>query len=228
MEPDAWATALPGRQEALQALVASAATNVSGVDFASITLLDKDQRLSTLAATDPVAEELDALQYELREGPCYAAVTDERLVLINDMATSTQFPRFGPRAVELGVGAHAAIQLIHDGERAGLNLYAREPDVFDQSTVHVAELFAGQTAAILEYAEQVEQLSEALHTRTDIGIAIGIVMERYDVDSKRAFAFLSRTSQARNIKLRLLAQQLIQGSFESTPDEDDHSKNWPR
>jgi hypothetical protein len=45
---------------------------------------------------------------------------------------------------------------------------------FDRSTFELAELFATQAAALLEYAEQVEQLSEALHTRTDIGTAVGI------------------------------------------------------
>ncbi len=57
--------------------------------------------------------------------------------------------------------SQAAIQLIQDGERAGLNLYARSVEAFDRSTVQFAELFATQAAALLDYAEQVEQLSEA-------------------------------------------------------------------
>lgn len=73
-------------------------------------------------------------------------------------------------------------------------------------------------------AEQVEQLSEALHTRTDIGIAVGIVMERYGIDRNRVVAYLVRHSSERNVKLRLLAQQVIADTFRSTA-QDDSSKN---
>jgi GAF domain-containing protein len=215
------------REVALHSLAASAGSNIPGVDFVSITVHSGEQPLRTVAATEALAEQLDAVQYELREGPCYAAVTDERFVLVNDIASTGDFPRYGARAAAAGVGSQAAIQLLHDGERAGLNLYARSRHAFDHSTVQLAELFASQAAAVLDYAEQVEQLSDALHTRTDIGIAVGIVMERYGIDRNQAFAFLVRHSNHRNVKLRLLAQQVIDGTFRSTPQEDNSSKNWP-
>jgi len=125
------------------------------------------------------------------------------------------------------VGAQAAIQLLHDGERAGLNLYSRTAGSFDRSTVQLAELFATQAAAVLGYAQQVEQLHEALHTRTDIGTAVGILMERYGIDRHQAFAFLTRSSQTRNTKVRVLALDVIDGNFASTPVEDQASQEWP-
>ncbi len=207
------------RAVALESLTASAATNIPGVDFASITLYSEDHALRTVAPTHQLAEELDALQYELREGPCYAAVTEERFVLVSDTATCVEYPRYSSRAADLGVAAQAALQLVHGKQRAGLNLYARTSGAFDQSTVQIAELFAAQAGAILGYADQVEQLSEALHTRTDIGTAIGILMERYSMDRNQAFALLSRTSQNRNIKVRALAQSVINDTFQSTPRE---------
>jgi GAF domain-containing protein len=209
----------PTREAALQSLTASAASNIPGVDFVSISLHLKGQPMQTVAATDPLAEQADALQYELREGPCYAAVTDGRFVLVNDVAAASAFPRYGARAAGLGVGAQAAIQLVDGKQRAGLNLYARTAGAFDHSTVQFAELFATQAGALLGYAEQVEQLSEALHTRTDIGTAVGIVMERYGVDRHQAFAYLSRHSQTRNVKIRVLAQQVIEGTFRHQPQE---------
>lgn len=215
------------RARALESLTASAADNVPGVDFASITIYGPDHTLHTVGATDPLAEELDALQYEWREGPCYAAVTDERLVLVNDLTAAGDFPYYAPRAADLGVGAQLAIQLVNGRERAGLNLYAREARVFDRSTVQFAELFARQAAALLDYAEQLEQLGEAVHARTDIGTAVGILMERYRLDRDQAFAFLVRNSNDRNVKVRELAQRVIDGTFESTPDEDNASQDWP-
>jgi hypothetical protein len=205
------------RSAALHGLAVSAVDNIPGTEFASITVLD-DQGIRTVAATDPRAEQVDALQYELREGPCYAAVTEERLVLINDMAASTAFPRYGARATQLGVQSQAAIQLVNSRERAGLNLYAGQVGAFDRSTVQLAELFATHAASLLDYATQVEQLSEALHTRSDIGTAIGVVMERYGIDRDQAFAFLVRNSNNRNIKIRVLAQEIIRGTPEGSTD----------
>jgi hypothetical protein len=204
----------------------SAVRNVPGADFVSITVRTHNETLRTMAATDPLAAQADRLQYELLEGPCYAAVTEERFVLVNDMAASTAFPRYGPKAVELGIGAQAGVHLVENGERAGLNLYSRTPEAFGRSTVHYAELFATHAGALLGYAKQVEQLSEALHTRTDIGTAVGILMERYGITHDQAFGFLARNSNQRNIKLRVLAQHVIDGTLERTRREDSESRKW--
>jgi hypothetical protein len=200
---------------ALDALARSAAVNVPAVDFASITVRGEDRVLRTLAATDPAADALDALQYELREGPCYDAVTAQRFVLVNDLARGDPYTRYGPRAAERGVRAQVGIQLSHDGEQAGLNLYARQPEVFDRSTVQLAELFATHAAVLLGYAREVETLGQAVLARQDVGTAVGIVMERYGCDRDCAFALLVRISNDRNIKLRVVAQQVIDGTFEA-------------
>jgi ANTAR domain/GAF domain len=212
------------QEAALASLAASAAGNIPGVDLVSITVRDGDRPLYTAAATDALAEQADALQYELREGPCYAAVTDERFVIVNDMSAAVDFPRYGPRVVELGLRAQAAIQLVDGRRRAGLNLYARTAGSFDRSTVQFAELFATQAGSLLGYAEQVEQLSEGLHTRTDIGTAVGIVMERYSIDRHQAFAFLARHSQNENTKLRVPAQRVIDGTFAGAPSAHRQSR----
>jgi ANTAR domain/GAF domain len=203
------------RDLALDDLVQSAAGNIPGVDVASISVRSKDGSLATLAATDQLAHQVDQIQYQLREGPCYAAVTDERMVLVNDLESTSDFPHYGKQAAEIGVGSQLAIQLLHNGEQAGLNLYAYKRQAFDRATLELAELFASQAADVLKYATQVEQLTQAVHTRTDIGTAVGILMERYSIDRTQAFAFLLRNSSQQNVKVRLLAQQVIDGTFTS-------------
>ncbi|MEJ7707720.1 MAG: ANTAR domain-containing protein [Nocardioidaceae bacterium] len=49
------------------------------------------------------------------------------------------------------------------------------------------------------FARSVETLKEALGTRNAIGLAIGMTMERYDLDEERAFSFLY-VSQTSNVK----------------------------
>lgn len=58
--------------------------------------------------------------------------------------------------------------------------------------------------------EQIANLEIAVGHRTVIGQAIGILMERFDVDSEHAFALLKRVSQDKNIKLYALATELAE------------------
>jgi AmiR/NasT family two-component response regulator len=47
------------------------------------------------------------------------------------------------------------------------------------------------------------------------------VMERYRLSEQRAFAFLTRLSQHRNVKLRLVAQELIAASDHRADEDED-------
>jgi len=51
-------------------------------------------------------------------------------------------------------------------------------------------------------------LREALVHRTDIGIAMGVLMERFQVDRDTAFVILRRVSQGENRKLHLIAAEV--------------------
>ncbi|MDT0276214.1 ANTAR domain-containing protein [Blastococcus goldschmidtiae] len=53
------------------------------------------------------------------------------------------------------------------------------------------------------------ELEHALETSRRIGMAMGIVMERYGIEPDAAFAVLQRHSQAGNVKLRDIADQLV-------------------
>lgn len=46
-------------------------------------------------------------------------------------------------------------------------------------------------------------------SRQVIGTAVGIVMQRYEIDEARAFEFLVRTSSTSNVKLRTIAEDLV-------------------
>ena len=209
----------------MEALAVSAADNIPGVDFVSITVHRKNRPMHTVAATDPVAEQADRVQYELHEGPCYAAVTHERFVLVNDLATAVEFPRYAPKAVALGVGSpgrHPAAPRRRAGWAQPVRPHRRSIRPI-HGTDRRALRHPGRSPSWVR--RTVEQLSEALHTRTDIGTAIGILMERYGIDRHQAFAFLTHNSQTRNIKVRVLAQRIIEGTFESTAAEDRRSRN---
>jgi AmiR/NasT family two-component response regulator len=59
-------------------------------------------------------------------------------------------------------------------------------------------------------AERIEQLTQAVEHRTAIGMALGILMERFGLDHDEAFDRLRRCSQEQNRKLYDIAVELTE------------------
>ena len=210
-------------QEGLRLLVLSVVDTVVSADFAGISVRNPDGSVETVAPTDRIAVELDRLQYALHEGPCYeAASQDDRIPVATEVAHDARWPRFGPGAASLGIGAMMAFALaVDDNRHAALNLYATRSGSFGPG-VDVAEIFATHAAVAMGFTRSVRTLDAALASRTVIGLAIGIVMERYHVDQSKAFSFFDQGSQTSNKKLRDVAQQLVDDcdvTSGDTPDE---------
>jgi len=55
---------------------------------------------------------------------------------------------------------------------------------------------------------RLEQLTVAVEHRTTIGIAMGIVMERLDLDSVAAFVYLRRLSSHQNRKVWVVVDEI--------------------
>lgn len=194
----------------LDSIMAAAARSLPGIDHVGISIVTRKGEIETKAGTDQLVWELDALQYSLGEGPCLHAIEDEPVTLANDLRHEQRWPNFVPRAVRMGVKAQLGLRLYMDEETlGGLNLYATETDHIDPDVVHTAELFATHAAAALGRARREDQLNESLTTRKTIGQAIGLVMERYEINEERAFQFLVRVSTTSNIKIRDIAQEII-------------------
>jgi AmiR/NasT family two-component response regulator len=90
-----------------------------------------------------------------------------------------------------------------------LNLYAPRPRGFDAEARGEGLAFAAQAAVALRSAQTEQHLRAAMATRNLIGQAQGILMERFKLTAEQAFAVLSRISQQSNVKLRDVAQRLI-------------------
>jgi AmiR/NasT family two-component response regulator len=70
------------------------------------------------------------------------------------------------------------------------------------------ELAVARTDLALAYAHA-EHLEHALASSRQIGMAMGILMERHRFTEEQAFDRLRDLSQRRNVKLRELAEQII-------------------
>jgi GAF domain-containing protein len=190
-------------------ITAAAVEVLPMVAYASITILHRDGTLSTVAPTDLLLMPVDAAQYELREGPCYHAATDTAHVVSPDLANDPRFPRYAKVAVSSGIRAQAGVRIFDAPKSQGaLNLYSQQVGAFEDFD-SLRELFAHQAAMAISYAQEIDNLAQAVQTRGTIGQAVGIVMERYGLNDERAFAFLTRLSQDNNVKLRRVAEEIV-------------------
>lgn len=203
----------------LQQITQAAVEVLPDVEYSSITIRHDDGRLETSAPTDDMLLTLDKAQYEFREGPCYEAATDTLHVAAPNLAADERFPNYAPVALAAGIRAQAAIRLFDTPTSQGaLNLYSTKVGAFEDLAT-LGALFSHHAATAIAYANEIQNLNEAIKTRKTIGQAIGIIMERYQLSDDRAFAFLTRLSQHRNVKLRLVAQEFIAASDDRGDDQ---------
>lgn len=204
----------------MQAAVRLATSNVRGCDAAGIAILRRSGSLETPAYTDEVVLAVDELQECLREGPCVQSAWEDRVVHSGDLAGDPRWPSWGPRvADELGVHSTLCFQLFTRADVLGtLSLYSTTRRAFDEQDRDEGLALAAHVAIAVAASQREQQLTAALDTRTTIGQACGIVMERYHLDAQRAFELLARISSETNIKLRELADTLIDTGHIPTVD----------
>jgi AmiR/NasT family two-component response regulator len=70
-----------------------------------------------------------------------------------------------------------------------------------------------------QLTEQVGQLTSAVESNRVIAAAMGILMERHRLDRAGAFRFLTRLSQNGNVKLRNIAEGLVEEAERASVDK---------
>lgn len=192
----------------------AAVEHVRGCDWAGMSLISRHGRIRSVAATDALVERVDAVQYELNEGPCLDTIADHVVYTIDNLRQeSTKWPRFVPRAAEEGVASMLSFRLFTSEDAHGaLNLYGSRPNAFTADSRSVGTILAAHAAVAMTAAREHERavhLDEALHTSRQIGTAVGIIMIRQGLGQEEAFAFLSDGSQRLNRKIRDLADAIV-------------------
>lgn len=205
-----------GVDDTLTEIVDLAVSTIEGCDFAGIFIV-QNSTVTTPVHTNEIVATADALQHASGEGPCLDAVTHGSTFYADDLADDARWPTFGPRATELGMRSLLAIPLIDNGILGALNLYAGYPRAFGVIDRARGLLLASLAALAFSAARnhEVEERRDAdfhaaLATREMIGQAQGILMERERIIGDQAFDLLRRASQHLNIKLREVAEALIE------------------
>jgi ANTAR domain len=202
---------------ALGRVAALAVRGIRRAQAASV-LVGRPSAPELLVATDQRAQAGHGAQHWAEQGPVWDAYAAGTPTGTSRLEADDRWPRLAiahpPPGGALAVPLPAA-------EAAGcpvgvLVLYGSAELATEPVAASRAAMFADGAAAVLrEHQEVVElrtlerQLRDALESRAVIEQAKGILMARVGCDADEAFAMLSRASQARNVKLRLVAAQLV-------------------
>lgn len=190
--------------------VEAAVELIPGCLHAGITI-NRDGECHTLAATGEILSAVNALQNELGQGPCHSPDRDDEIVEISDLVGDERFSAWGGRVNgDFQLGSMISI-LVYTarGSYGTLSLYAATPHAFDADDLATAQALAGHLAVALAAGREIEGMGAALQSRTVIGQAEGILMERLGVDSDQALAYLKRISSHTNTKLVQVAGDIV-------------------
>ena len=181
-------------------------------DHVGLTVLRARYRLETVTATDPLVERADRLQEDLSEGPARDSSWRHETLISSDLDVDPRWPRWAGEDVALGVTSILACELTDKTDRRiGLiNVYWSRRRSFTADDIAFTNIFARHAALALTHSMNEAGLNVALDGRKLIGQAQGILMATYDLDQDRAFEVLRRFSQDRNIKLRQVAQEIVE------------------
>ncbi|HET7388845.1 MAG TPA: GAF and ANTAR domain-containing protein [Nocardioidaceae bacterium] len=203
-------SAEPEETTTLQTVAEKAVEVVPACDYCAVSSRRRRSHVETVASTSDVANQSDALQYALDEGPCLDAISEQESFLVEDVLHEKRWPRWSAGAAKLGIGSILSVRLFTDEEVLGaLNLYAAKPHGYDQENIDIALLFAVHAATAISSARLVSGLQTALQSRHMIGVAQGVLMERYGLSLDRSFEVLRRFSSHTNTKLRDVANQVV-------------------
>lgn len=187
---------------------------VTGGDQASLTTV-RAGKFTTLAATSDVPRLADEIQYDTNQGPCLDAIGTADAIRVDDLSTDARWPAFG-RATSSRLGLHS--MLVHvlpvaDDAVGAINVYAARPHAFTpahETLLGIPGATATATLRATRHDDRAAQLERALRTSRRIGVALGILMVTRYVTLDEAWALLSKESQNTNVKLSVLAGEILE------------------
>ena len=192
-------------------LAVEAAVELIGVCAHAGVTLNRHGECLTLAGSSEIPSMVNKLQNETGEGPCHVLDRDEETIISTDLPADRRWPTWGSRAKqELGLGSSMSLLIFTArGSYGTLSLYAERPSAFSADDLATAQALAGHLAVSMAASREIMGLGVALASRTVIGQAEGIVMERLGVDADQALAYLKRVSSHTNTKLVDVALALV-------------------
>lgn len=217
-------------EEALTRVVNLTVAAVAPADLVGITMI-VEGRQRTAVFTDELAPEIDQAQYDSGSGPCLDAFRDQRVTEITSTREPGPWLEFRRAAADHGILSTISMPLVVEKRSVGaMNLYSRREAAFGDVDRANAEMFAAQAAIVLANAQAYwdahqlsTRLAESMHHRAIIEQAKGMLMAAEGIDEEAAFDLLIRASQRENVKLRDIAQRIVDAAVTRARRPEDES-----
>ena len=199
----------------------SRSVELVGASAAGILLADGHGTLRVIGASNEEAHLLELLQVQNDEGPCMDCYQSGEVVSNADLTGPSPWPRFAAASVAHGYQSVCAIPMrIKDFTMGCLNLFTVEPADVDPGNMalarglaDVATIAIAQNRLIEDAAVREAQLQHALHSRTVIEQAKGMIAAQRGVDMDRAFAWLRTQARSNNRLLTDVANDIVSSTL---------------
>ena len=202
--------------DTLEKVAVLATDALSETPEVSLTLIE-DKRALTAATSGPVALGLDGTQYDADSGPCLDAARYGETIKVTVDGLDQPYRDFRQAARREGVTHTMSIGFSTGDQVMGaMNLYNSTGRPFGDDSDRIARAFAVCVGIVFANVERyrlastrASHLEIALQSRAPIEQAKGILMTRHGCTSEAAFKILIGLSQTQNVKLRVIAQNLV-------------------
>jgi GAF domain-containing protein len=206
--------------------VIDAALTVFDVTGAGLMVVDDNDTLRYVAATDGRSAALEAAQAETGEGPCVQSLLTDQVVHTEDVASDPRWPTLAAAVGGLGVGALLGVP-IHVGKTSvgSLTVYADVDRPWKDDEVEALQAFGlvveellAQALTARERHVLAAQLDRALASRVRIDRAVGALMAENRTDPVAAFNLLRGRARAERRKVTDVAEEILE-AVQNAPRE---------
>jgi hypothetical protein len=216
--------------ELLPVRLAQACLAVLPVDGAGLSLLNDEFRVP-LGSSDDLASVAERLQFTVGEGPCLVAAAEQRSVVADAAQLEERWPAYAKELFDhTPFRAIVALPLTLSPQLHGaVDLFLTEPAKLRAVSLADALTVTDQILDVLIFAQDIAGSSDrawsdepkpawlhgsAARARTNVWVAMGIVMTRLDVTAPDALAVLRAYAYARDALLDDVAAGVIRGDID--------------
>jgi hypothetical protein len=224
--------------ELLAAASARAVVGTAGLVIECGVVVRQPKRSPVITGTSGEVIRLLEWEQEKGEGPVSDVLAGGHPVAVLQRSGDFRWPRYCQELQEANLGSvlGTRLRLEPDDEESSdetvpvrettgaLAFFAQDAKAFPLQVISEARSFAGLAAKSLQMAldlhnarSTASDLRLALDSRTSINVACGVIMAQNRCSYHEAFSILARASSHRNIKVRLVAEDILERLPEGPP-----------
>ena len=224
--------------ESLNRLVNASAQSVvrtAGLRIECGVVVHQPKRAPAITGTSDDVVKLLEWEHQAAEGPVCEVLTGGQPVAVLQRNGDFRWPHYCNQLQLAGFGSVLGVRLLVNSSAgnddagaqetpAALAFFAQDAKAFPLQVIAEARAFAGLAAKSLQMAidlhtarSMASDLRSALDSRTSINVACGVIMAQNRCSYHEAFSILAKASSHRNIKVRRIAEDILERLPEGPP-----------